>query len=351
MGSGSLDAKLAELKQAEADLAVIQRQIDIARKNVDEGANFLADTDLLGLASTANMLRWKVWTLRAQIGIATPAGDLFQGLPPSDPTFVAATTILSDSADRESIAQPSLPPTEVFNTAPKPPSGDPLKVVDDPLLYQPPDFQLEHQPAADPMADDVAFLEVAATGTKPGAPPANNRLRKALFVGTGAVLFVGAGIGLAVVGSKPAPIATPPPSATATAGQPTPTGLPATPTTAPTQPLVIVGPIRYASECNGDCFMEVDPATCDRTFHFVLALLGDAATVLEGKTAIIATAGPGLQPTYEVPVVGGKVTLDAVAKGSDYGANPNAACAANASWTGLLTSVDGIPTTTPDGPT
>lgn len=113
------------------------------------------------------------------------------------------------------------------------------------------------------------------------------------------------------------------------------------------------GPIRYQSNCQGECFMKVDPVTCDRTFHFDLTLLGDAATKFEGRTAILSTRGPGLQPTYEVPVQGGKVVVDAVATGVSYGGDPIRACGppdGTASWTGLLTSVDGQPTSTPDPP-
>jgi hypothetical protein len=112
-------------------------------------------------------------------------------------------------------------------------------------------------------------------------------------------------------------------------------------------------PVRYQSNCQGACFMVVDAATCDRTFHFDLVLLGDDVAKFEGKTAVISTLGPGLQPTYEVPVSGGKVVLDAVATGASYGGDPSRSCGVNGAtlqWTGLLTSVDGHPTITPDPP-
>ena len=96
--------------------------------------------------------------------------------------------------------------------------------------------------------------------------------------------------------------------------------------------------------------MKVDPGTCDRTFHFDLTLLDVDPSKYEGKTAVISTVGPGLQPTYNVTVTGGKVVQDAVATGASYGGDPNRACGVNAHWTGLLTSVDGQPTTTPDPP-
>ena len=96
--------------------------------------------------------------------------------------------------------------------------------------------------------------------------------------------------------------------------------------------------------------MTVDPATCDRTLHFDLTLLGDYVDALEGTTAVISTIGPGLQPEYETTVTGGRVVVDATATGASYGGDPARACGVNAQWTGLLTSVDGIPTITPDPP-
>ena len=108
--------------------------------------------------------------------------------------------------------------------------------------------------------------------------------------------------------------------------------------------------VSYRSNCIARCFTSLDPVSCDRTFHFDFTLLGDVAR-LEGTTAVITTVGPGLQPTYEVKVAGGSVVLDAVAYGTAYAANPSAGCGTNAHWTGLLTSVDGLPTVTPDPPT
>jgi hypothetical protein len=120
-----------------------------------------------------------------------------------------------------------------------------------------------------------------------------------------------------------------------------------------TTPAVANKPINYQSNCNGACFMKVDPASCDRTFHFDITLVGDVAR-FEGKTAVISTAGPGWQPTYNVAVAGGKVVQDAVVPGSAYGGDPARACGpkdATAHWAALLTSVDGHPTVTPDPPT
>ena len=112
-------------------------------------------------------------------------------------------------------------------------------------------------------------------------------------------------------------------------------------------------PIRYQSNCQGACFMKVDAATCDRVFHFDLTILGDDVAKFEGKTAVISTLGPGLEPTYDVPVAGGKVVLDATATGASYGGDPKRGCGVNGAtlqWSGFLTSVDGQPTITPNPP-
>ena len=361
MADGDLNALLAEREQAEADLAAIKRQIEAADKNIAEKNDF-GVSDLKQLLFRKADLSTRIRDLTREIVALTPEpGMMYEGAPGAPP-------LPSGGPDPHPSTAPVPPDPHAGEH--QPPVGDlaegAFEVASDeaPVAPAAPAAPLDGQVLqpvdtyvpAGPVEEKVPFHEWDASdlpvGFEKDSQPAGNGQRVALIFGLIVLTLVGGGVGLAVLGSQPPPIALASPTASSTA--PTATATPTTPsvteTIAPTLP-VVTGPISYASECNGECFMEVDPVTCDRTFHFVLAIDEAYAPALEGKTAIISTKGPGLQPTYEVPVVGGKVTFDAVAKGADYGGNPNALCGANASWTGLLTSVDGIPTFTPDAPT
>jgi hypothetical protein len=358
MADPNSDANLAALQKAEADLKVVEGKIfeqyqaiaDLSKslgtgtlipEEDDEGQfqgqEYSPEWQLL--VAESKRLKAQILQLKSALGLADtaqPIDDLYHGLPPG---AYHTSNVVSPDAEG---APPAWPV--------KPPEAETLIKFDTPMYSAP--VQIETSPPpSEAIADEVAF-DVAAMPEAPNrTPPANTRLRNAVLVAGGVVLFVGAAVVVGGLGSRPSPTPTAPVAAATPTPAPTPSAPPVTETTAPSLPPVIAGPIEYASECNGECFMEVDPQTCDRTFHFVLALWGDAATAYEGKTAIISTKGPGLQPTYEVVVANGKVVLDAVAKGSDYGGNPDAGCGANASWTGLLTSVDGNPTDTPNAPT
>ena len=355
MADGDLNALLAEREQAEADLAAIWRQIDATKNNIAENNDF-GVSSLKELQFKAADLGSRIRELNREIIAATPSsGVLYEGAPGAPPLPSTAPVPPTAPAPPGPHAGEHQPPVGAMDGATFEVASDeapdaPAPPVEDKVPFQPVDTYVP----AGPVEEKVPFHEPDAsdlpTNLVDEMEQAGNGRRVALIFGLVVLTLVGAGAGIAVLGPGPSPAPSAPPTALTTPAPATATAPAVTETIAPTLPPV-VGPIRYASECNGDCFMEVDPVTCDRTFHFVLALAGDAATIYEGKTAIISTRGPGLQPTYEVPVIGGKVTLDAVAKGSDYGGNPNALCGANASWTGLLTSVDGKPTNTPNAPT
>ena len=110
--ASNFDAKMAELKQAQADLEVIHRQLKAAQKNIVDKNDLGAKTGIQELWDEAARLEKHIDYLKGQVGEASgPAG--------SDSSAFVFTTMVQTEPDPKKpdvVQQPSLPPTEVYNT-------------------------------------------------------------------------------------------------------------------------------------------------------------------------------------------------------------------------------------------